>query len=407
VQAGHESAGVAEYFERAATHARHDAHRDRDVRRVGELDADVRDFRAEGAHREGYDVHRAPLHRSSEEGVQGFAHLGGVAPVVGRTGVGLVLRADERAVLDARDVTRVRVRVVAVRTLRLGQFGEGARVDEQLAQFVVLLGRSVAPVDTIRGCEPRHFLDPFNELFIFGWVRHFVLIYDHRVVGLRRETTTAVMSAPADPTKERSQHEDDVLERIAKIVATDVDSESELYVGDDAAVLKPFVGEAIISTDVAVLGIHLDAELFSLRDLGYKAVTSALSDLAAMGARPRGVVLAVSAPPGTDLEEIHEGAVEATRATGTAIIGGDLSGGRDVTVAVTVLGECPGRGAVLRSGARAGDELLVTGPLGRAAAGLRRRREGAELTDELVEPTGDRGRVSPKEWRRVARTFTR
>jgi thiamine-monophosphate kinase len=76
-------------------------------------------------------------------------------------------------------------------------------------------------------------------------------------------------------------------------------------------VLKPFVGEAIISTDVAVLGIHLDAELFSLGDLGYKAVTSALSDLAAMGARPRGLVLAVSAPPGTDLEEIHAGAAEA------------------------------------------------------------------------------------------------
>jgi thiamine-monophosphate kinase len=165
----------------------------------------------------------------------------------------------------------------------------------------------------------------------------------------------------------------------------DVVSDTEQYVGDDAAVLQPFVGQAIISTDVAVLGIHLDAELFSLRDLGYKAVMSALSDLAAMGARPRGVVLAVSAPPGTNLEQIHEGAVEATRATGTAIVGGDLSGGRDVAVAVTVLGECPGREAVLRSGAQAGDELLVTGPLGRAAAGLRRRREGAELTDELVE----------------------
>ena len=193
------------------------------------------------------------------------------------------------------------------------------------------------------------------------------------------------MSVPTDPTKERSQHEDDVLERIAKIVAVDVVSDTEQYVGDDAAVLRPFVGQAIISTDVAVLGIHLDAELFSLRDLGYKAVMSALSDLAAMGARPRGVVLAVSAPPGTNLEEIHEGAVEATRATGTAIVGGDLSGGRDVAVAVTVLGECPGRDAVLRSGAQAGDELLVTGPLGRAAAGLRRRREGADLTDELVE----------------------
>jgi len=104
-----------------------------------------------------------------------------------------------------------------------------------------------------------------------------------------------------------------------------------------------------------------------------------------MGARPRGLVLAVSAPPGTDLEEIHAGAAEAALATGTVIVGGDLSGGRDVTVAVTVFGECPGRGAVLRSGARAGDELLVTGPLGRAAAGLRRRREGADLSDELVE----------------------
>ncbi|MGH3733405.1 MAG: thiamine-phosphate kinase [Acidimicrobiales bacterium] len=193
------------------------------------------------------------------------------------------------------------------------------------------------------------------------------------------------MSAPTDPTKERSQREDDVLERIAKIVATDSVGVGEHYVGDDAAVLKPFVGEAIISTDVAVLGIHLDGELFPLRDLGYKAVTSALSDLAAMGALPRAVVLAVSAPPGSDLEEIHAGAAEAAAATGTVIVGGDLSGGRDVTVAVTVLGECPGRGAVLRSGARAGDELLVSGPLGRAAAGLRRRRDGADLHDALVE----------------------
>ena len=75
------------------------------------------------------------------------------------------------------------------------------------------------------------------------------------------------MSAPTDPTKERSQHEDDVLERIAKIVGADVVPAGEHYVGDDAAVLKPFVGEAIISTDVAVLGVHLDSELFSLRDL--------------------------------------------------------------------------------------------------------------------------------------------
>jgi thiamine-monophosphate kinase len=193
------------------------------------------------------------------------------------------------------------------------------------------------------------------------------------------------MNAPADPTKERSQHEDDVLKRIAKIVAPVTPIAGEYYVGDDAAVLQPFAGQAIVSTDVAVLGVHLDSELFELRDLGYKAVASALSDLAAMGARPRGVVIAVTAPPGTDLDELHIGAVEAAEANNTAIVGGDLSSGRDVAVAVTVLGECPGGGAVLRSGAVPGDELLVSGPLGRAAAGLRRRREGASLSDELVQ----------------------
>ncbi len=193
------------------------------------------------------------------------------------------------------------------------------------------------------------------------------------------------MNAPTDPTNERSQHEDDVLKRIAKIVAPVAPIAGEYYVGDDAAVLQPFVGQAIVSTDVAVLGVHLDPELFALQDLGYKAVASALSDLAAMGARPRGVVIAVSAPAGTDLDELHIGAAEAAQANNTAIVGGDLSSGSDVAVAVTVLGECPGGGAVLRSGALPGDELLVTGPLGRAAAGLRRRRSGAALDDELVQ----------------------
>ncbi len=154
--------------------------------------------------------------------------------------------------------------------------------------------------------------------------------------------------------------------------------------GDDAAVLAPFVGEALISTDVAVLGIDLDAELFPLEDLGFKAVAAAVSDLAAMGARPRGAVVAVGSPPGTDLEELHRGIADAAAMTNCPIVGGDLTQAHDVFVAVTVFGECPGRGAVLRSGARPGDELVVTGPLGRSAAGLRRRRAGARLEDELV-----------------------
>jgi len=157
-----------------------------------------------------------------------------------------------------------------------------------------------------------------------------------------------------------------------------------VHVGDDAAVLAPFVGQALISTDVAVLGVHLDEALFPLEDLGFKAVAAAVSDLAAMGGRPRAAVVAVSSPPGTDLEELHRGIADAATITNCPIVGGDLTRSKDVSVAVTVMGECPDRGAVLRSGAKAGDEILVTGPLGRSAAGLRRRRTGAALNDELV-----------------------
>lgn len=189
---------------------------------------------------------------------------------------------------------------------------------------------------------------------------------------------------PTNPLREVSQHEDDVLERIGKIVSERATRRGEVHVGDDAAILNPLVGQAIISTDVAVWGVHLDRELFPIRDLGFKAVAAAVSDLAAMGARPRALVLAVTAPPGTDLDELHYGAAEAAQLTNCPIVGGDLSSGVDVCVAVTVLGECPGGGAVERRGARAGDEIFVTAPLGAAAAGLRRRRAGAELNDELV-----------------------
>ena len=192
------------------------------------------------------------------------------------------------------------------------------------------------------------------------------------------------MTAPADPTRERDRREDDVLERIAKVVGPGSPARGELFVGDDAAILRPLVGQVVVSTDVAVAGVHLDLSLFSVTDLGYKAVAAALSDLAAMGALARALVLAVTSPPGTDLEALHEGVAAAAAASGCPVVGGDLSRGGELAVAVTVIGECPGAGAVRRSGARAGDRLFVTGPLGRSAAGLRRRRAGAGLDDPAV-----------------------
>ena len=189
---------------------------------------------------------------------------------------------------------------------------------------------------------------------------------------------------PGVPLGGPVRREDDIVERIAAIVGRRDIPPGEVHVGDDAAVLAPFVGQTLVSTDTAVWGVHLDVALFPLEDLGFKAVAAAVSDLAAMGARARAIVVAVTAPPGTDLEELHRGIADAASATDCPIVGGDLSLGQDVAVAVTVLGECPGKGAVLRRGARAGDTILVTGPLGRSAAGLRLRRAGAGLDHPLV-----------------------
>jgi thiamine-monophosphate kinase len=175
-----------------------------------------------------------------------------------------------------------------------------------------------------------------------------------------------------------------VLHRITAIVGTTAPREGEIFIGDDAAVLQGFAGQAIISTDVCVYGVHLDRDLFSLEDLGFKAVTSALSDLAAMGALPRGIVIGVSAPAGTDMEALHRGVSLASTLCDAPVVGGDLTSGVDISIAVTVFGECPGGGAVLRSGARPGDGIYVTAPLGRAAAGLRLARSGVSLDDELV-----------------------
>ena len=199
----------------------------------------------------------------------------------------------------------------------------------------------------------------------------------------RASTVSAPLDPPALP-EELGRREDDVLERIAAIVGRRIIPRGEVHVGDDAAVLAPIVGQALISIDVAVFGVHLDAELFPLEDLGFKAVAAAVSDLAAMGGRPRAAVIGVSSPPGTDLEELHRGIADAAAMTNCPIVGGDLTRSRDISVAVTVLGECPDLGAVLRSGAKPGAAVLVTGPLGRSAAGLRRRRAGAGLDDELV-----------------------
>ena len=109
-----------------------------------------------------------PFIDAAEEAGQRLAHLAGLAPVVGRPGVGLALRADEGAVLDARDVTGVGARQVGVGALRVRELLERARVDELLAEAVVLLRRPVAPVDRGRLGQLRDLFDPGPQAFVLG-----------------------------------------------------------------------------------------------------------------------------------------------------------------------------------------------------------------------------------------------
>ncbi len=135
-----------------------------------------------------------------------------------------------------------------------------------------------------------------------------------------------------------------------------------LGIGDDAAVLDD---GTVVSTDILVEGVHFDLARTTPRDVGHRAATANLSDLAAMGARPVALLAAFGLPPGfDDAAEVAAG----MREHGVPVAGGDLSRAPVLIVSVTALGRSDR--PVRRSGGRPGDVLVVTGPLGgQAAAG--------------------------------------
>jgi thiamine-monophosphate kinase len=160
---------------------------------------------------------------------------------------------------------------------------------------------------------------------------------------------------------------------------------------DDAAVVQvPGDGLCVVSVDSVVDGVHVDLALCSPADVGWKALMGALSDLAAMGARPLGALVALCVPPAAGGEEltlgVMSGVAEASGASGCAVIGGDVSSAAQLMVAVTVLGSVDGGVPVARSGAGAGDAVFVTGPCGGSAAGLRALRTAA--ADGVAAPGG-------------------
>jgi thiamine-monophosphate kinase len=145
-------------------------------------------------------------------------------------------------------------------------------------------------------------------------------------------------------------------------------------IGDDAAVWQPSRSHrSVITTDALIERVHFRLDTMSMRDIGWRAMASNISDLAAMGSRPVLATVALGLPAGVDREnvlELYRGILAIASAYDCVIAGGDITRAPVWTISVTAVGEVRPAHVKGRGGARPGDVIAVTGPLGASRAGL-------------------------------------
>jgi thiamine-monophosphate kinase len=185
----------------------------------------------------------------------------------------------------------------------------------------------------------------------------------------------------------------DEFELIRRFFSRPVDSATVVAgVGDDGAVLRPPAGRELVTViDTMVAGTHFPAGM-TARDIGYRIVAVNLSDIAAMGAEPRWMTLALTLVEADAdwLEEFAAGLYEAASEWSVMLVGGDTTSGDQLVVSVQMSGDLAPGTALYRSGAKAGDTVFVTGTLGDAAAGLEQWSAGAGdqyLTSRFARPS--------------------
>ena len=183
----------------------------------------------------------------------------------------------------------------------------------------------------------------------------------------------------------------ELLERIRRRLPQARTAGLVLGAGDDCAILRP-AGAAedwVVSTDLFLEGVHFDPRYCRAADAGYRALSRGLSDIAAMGGRPRFCLISLAVGEGHEarwVEGFYTGLLELARRTATVIIGGDLAKAPETSCDVVVLGTVPRGRAMRRDRARPGDAIYVSGELGGSALGLERRRGAAWRRHLRPEP---------------------
>jgi thiamine-monophosphate kinase len=157
--------------------------------------------------------------------------------------------------------------------------------------------------------------------------------------------------------------------------------------GDDAAVLRVRTGHVVVSTDVLVEGRHFRRDWAGAEDVGHRAAAQNLSDINAMGGVAHSLTIGLAAPgelPARWVLDFARGFADECSLVGASVVGGDLTGAREVVVAVTVIGACA-QAPVLRSGAEAGQVVALAGRQGWSAGGLAVLGRGFRSPRVLVE----------------------
>lgn len=195
--------------------------------------------------------------------------------------------------------------------------------------------------------------------------------------------------------------------RVGRLARTGV----RLGIGDDCALLQVRAGEELaVTTDLSLAGRHFRLDLHAPEVVGHRTLARGLSDLAAMGVRPVAAFLSLGLPPelvrdgkrrnSSWITRFYDGFLALAEAHNTPLAGGDLAESPVAVADIVLVGAAKRGRALLRSGARPGDLLYVTGKLGGAAAGLTRLIDFASAHDQAERVPADRlGLKIPKRLR--------